>query len=281
MTDKKVCLITGATAGIGKATAKGIAAKGYHVAFTARSQQKAEDTMREIKQSVPDASLDYFICDLSSQQSVRQLADSFLETYDRLDVLINNAGVFYSELVLTEDNIEMQFAVNHLAPFLLTNLLLDLLKKSAPSRIVNVSSDSHYRGNIHFDNLYFSENYKGRKAYPQSKLANVLFTYELDRMLEDSGVAVNALHPGTVNTAIGNSNSNFIINLGWHLIRLFAISEEKGAETSVYLAASDEMKNVSGKYFEKCMPKKSSKASYDKEAALRLWKLSEQLTGLK
>jgi NAD(P)-dependent dehydrogenase (short-subunit alcohol dehydrogenase family) len=277
---KKICLITGATAGIGKETARQLAAKGIHVVITARSKEKAAATVQEIKTQYPNASLDYLLCDLSSQQSVRKLAQEFIDTYDRLDILINNAGVFYSELQLTEDGVEMQFAVNHLAHFLLTHLLLDILKQSAPSRIVNVSSDSHYGGNIHFDDLNLSKKYRGRTAYPQSKLANVLFTYELDRMLEDTGVTVNALHPGTVDTAIGNTNSSPIINLGWKVIRMFAIPIEKGAETSVYLATSDEVKDISGKYFEKCKAKKSSRASYDKEAALKLWNVSKQLTGL-
>jgi len=278
--NKKICLITGATAGIGKETARQLAAKNIHVVITARSKEKAEATVQEIKSQYPDASLDYLLCDLSSQKSVRKLAQEFIDTYDRLDILINNAGAVFSELQYSEDNIEMQFACNHLAPFLLTNLLLDLLKQSAPSRIINVSSDSHYRGKINFDDLYFTKKYFALTAYEQSKLANVLFTYELDRKLEDTDVTVNALHPGMVDTSIGNTNSNGIVSLGWSFMRLFSIPIEKGAATSVYLATAEEVKNVSGKYFYKCKTKKSSRASYDKEAALKLWNVSKQLTGL-
>jgi NAD(P)-dependent dehydrogenase (short-subunit alcohol dehydrogenase family) len=278
--NKKICLITGATAGIGKETAKQLAAKNIHVVITARSKNKAEDTISDIKRTVTGASLDYLLCDLSSQKSVRQLAEEFQSSYDRLDILINNAGAVYSDLHYSKDGIEMQFAVNHLAHFLLTNLLLGVLKKSAPSRIINVSSDSHYRGKINFDDLYHTKRYWVMTVYEQSKLANVLFTYELDRMLEDTGVTVNALHPGMVDTTIGNTHAKGIASLGWSVMRLFAITVEKGAATTVYLATSDEVKNVSGKYFAKGKPKKSSRASYDKETALMLWNVSKELTGL-
>jgi NAD(P)-dependent dehydrogenase (short-subunit alcohol dehydrogenase family) len=277
---KKICLITGATAGLGKEAAKSIAAKGIHVVITARTDEKGKHTVQDIKNQVPGASLDYLICDHSSQKSVRKMAQEFLDSYDRLDILINNVGAVFSELQYSEDGIEMQFATNHLASFLLTNLLLDLLKHSAPSRIINVSSDSHYKGKINFEDLYFTKKYWAMAAYEQSKLANVLFTFELDRMLEDTGVTVNAMHPGMVNTTIGNTNSKGIVSFGWSVMRLFAIPLEKGIETYIYLATSDEVKDISGKYFMKCKQKKSSKASFDKESALKLWQISKQLTGL-
>jgi NAD(P)-dependent dehydrogenase (short-subunit alcohol dehydrogenase family) len=278
--DKKICLITGATAGIGKETARQLAARNIHVVFTARNKQKASDTINEIKSSVEGASLDYLLCDLSSQKSIRNMADEFRSSYNRLDILINNAGAVYGELQYSEDGIEMQWAVNHLAPFLLTNLLLDMLKASAPSRIINVSSDSHYRGNINFDDLYHKQKYRPLQVYAQSKLANVLFTYELTRLLEDSEVTSNALHPGLVDTSIGNTHTKGIMSLAWSIVRLFAIPVEKGAATSVYLATSEEVKNISGKYFAQCKPKKSSRASYDRETALKLWNISRELTGL-
>lgn len=278
--NQKICLITGATAGIGRETARQLAAKNIHVVLVARTREKAEDTLRHIKNSVPNASLDYLLCDLSSQASVRRLAEEFQQSYSRLDILINNAAAVYSELYYSEDGIEMQFAINHMAPFLLTNLLLDCLKKSAPSRIINVSSDSHYQGRINFDDLYHMRNYRALAVYAQSKLANVLFTYELDRLLEDTGVTVNALHPGLVDTTIGSSHTNRWIRLGWNFMRLFAVSVGEGAATSIYLATADEVKNISGKYFVKCKPRKSSRASYDRETALRLWNVSKELSGL-
>jgi NAD(P)-dependent dehydrogenase (short-subunit alcohol dehydrogenase family) len=278
--DKKVCLITGATAGIGLETAKGIAEKDIHVVLVGRTKEKCEQAIQYIKSTNANASIDYLLCDLSSQKSVRQLAEDFLETYNRLDILINNAGAVFSELQYSEDGIEMQFAVNHLAPFLLTNLLLDILKQSAPARIVNVSSHSHYRGKINFTDLYHTEKYWAMTVYEQSKLANVLFTYELDRILEDTGVTVNALHPGVVDTTIGNTNSKGIVSFAWRVIRLFGITAADGAKTSIYLATSDAVKDVSGKYLYKCKPKKSSRASFDKEAALKLWEISKSLTGL-
>lgn len=278
--EKKICLITGATAGIGLETAKGIAEKNIHVIIVGRSKEKCEAAIQYIKEKNNNASLDYLLCDLSSQKSVRNLAKDFLETYNRLDILVNNAGAVYSELQYSEEGVEMQFAINHLAPFLLTNLLLDILKKSAPSRIINVSSRSHYRGKINFDDLYHTEKYWAMTVYEQSKLANVLFTYELDRMLEGTGVTANTLHPGVVDTTIGNTNSKGIVSFAWRIIRLFGITTEQGATTSIYLATSEEVKEVSGKYFDKCKPKKSSKASYDREMALKLWQVSETLTGL-
>ncbi len=280
ISEKKICLITGATAGIGLETAKGIAEKNIHIVLVGRSKEKCEEAIKYVKSNNNSASLDYLLCDLSSQKSLRKLVKDFLESYNRLDILINNAGAVYSELEYSEDGIEMQFAINHLAPFLLTNLLIDILKQSAPSRIINVSSRSHYRGKINFNDLYHTEKYWAMAAYEQSKLANVLFTYELDRMLEGTGVTANTLHPGVVNTTIGNTNSKGIVSFAWRIIRLFGITTEQGATTSIYLATSKDVKNVSGKYFDKCTPKKSSIASYDREMGLKLWQVSEKLTGL-
>lgn len=281
MTKQRV-LITGGNAGIGLATAKGLAKKEFEVIIVARSEAKAEAALHEIKADSGNDALHYLVADLASQQQVRDLANDFIQQHNKLDVLVNNAGAYFSEFELTEDGIERQFAINHLAPFLLTNLLLDTLKDSAPSRIVNVASNAHYRGTINFEDVNHAHNYDGfRKAYAQSKLANVLFTYELHRRLKGTSVAVNALHPGVVRTDIAQKNANPLTNFFWGALKPFMVNTGKGAETSVYLASSPDVKGASGEYYVKCKPKKSSGESYDKEVALRLWELSEELTGLR
>jgi retinol dehydrogenase 14 len=196
--DEKVCLITGATSGIGKATAMGLARMGASVVMVGRDRGRGEAALAEVKGKSANASVDLMLADLSSQEDIRRLADEFKEAYPRLDVLVNNAGVIRSRRIRTADGIEMTFAVNHLAYFLLTNLLLDVLKASAPSRIVNVASGEQRNGTIDFDDLQGEMGYKGAKAYSQSKLATVLFTYELARKLEGTGVSANCLHPGVV-----------------------------------------------------------------------------------
>src|SRR5215203_1440131 len=208
--DGKVCLITGATSGIGKATAMGLANMGASVVMVGRDRSRGEAALAEIKEGSANASVDLLLADLSSQEDIRRLADEFEEAHPRLDVLINNAGVIRSKRVATADGIEMTFAVNHLAHFLLTNLLLDLLKATAPSRIVNVSSGEQRNGTIDFDDLQAEKGYKTAKAYGQSKLANVLFTYELARRLEGSGVSANRLHPGVVGTNLGSGVFGFL-----------------------------------------------------------------------
>src|SRR3712207_2944731 len=206
---EKVCLITGATSGIGKATAMGLANMGASVVMVGRDRGRGEAALAEIKESSGNASVDLMLADVSSQEQIRRLADDFKEAYPRLDVLINNAGVFRSKRITTADGLEMTVAVNHLAYFLLTNLLLDVLRASAPSRIVNVSSGAQSNGTIDFDDLQGETEYKGTKAYSQSKLANVLFTYELARRLEGTGVTANCLHPGAVRTNFGSGSSGF------------------------------------------------------------------------
>src|SRR5687768_2908269 len=205
---EKVCLITGATSGIGKATAMGLANMGASVVMVGRDRGRGKAALAEIKEKSGNASVDLMLADLSSQQEIRRLADEFEEAYPRLDVLINNAGLFRSERITTADGLEMTFAVNHLAYFLLTNLLLDVLKANAPSRIVNVSSGDHSNGTIDFDDLQGYKGYKGPKAYSQSKLANLLFTYELAKRLEGTGITANCLHPGAgVRTNFGSGVS--------------------------------------------------------------------------
>jgi retinol dehydrogenase-14 len=276
---EKVCLITGATSGIGKATAMGLANMGASVVMIGRDRGRGEAAMTEIKESSPNASVDLMLADVSSQEQIRRLADAFKEAYPRLDVLINNAGVFLSKRLTSADGIEMTFAVNHLAYFLLTNLLLDMLKASAPSRIVNVSSGAQSNGTIDFDDLQGEKGYEGTKAYSQSKLANVLFTYELARRLEGTGVTANCLHPGAVRTNFGSGSSG-VFGFMVRALRPLMISPEKGAETSIYLASSPEVEGVSGRYFVKKAEARSSDVSYDERIARRLWEVSSELTNL-
>jgi NAD(P)-dependent dehydrogenase (short-subunit alcohol dehydrogenase family) len=276
----KVVLITGATNGIGKVTALELAKMGAMVVIVGRSAAKTAAVVRELRAQSGSFSVDSLVADLFSQAEVRSLAGRFRQSYTRLDVLVNNAGAVFSQRQETVDGYEMTFAFNHLAYFLLTNLLLDLLKASAPSRIVNVSSGAHTLGPLDFDDL-MSKNYglQGFKAYGQSKLANVQFTYELARRLEGSGVTVNALHPGGVNTGFGKNNAG-VMKLAMKVFGLFSLSPEQGAQTSIYLASSPEVAGVTGKYFDRCKPVASSKYSYDESAQRRLWEISEKLTGL-
>jgi NAD(P)-dependent dehydrogenase (short-subunit alcohol dehydrogenase family) len=275
--DGKICLITGATSGIGKATAMGLANMGASVVMVGRDRGRGEATMAEINEDIPNASVDLMLADLSSQEEVRWLADEFKEAYPRLDVLINNAGVIRSKRVTTADGIEMTFAVNHLAHFLLTDLLLDVLKASAPSRIVNVSSGEQRNGTIDFDDLQGEKGYKGARAYSQSKLATVLFTYELARRLERTRVTANCLHPGVVGTNLGSGVSG-IFGFTVRALTPLMKSPEKGAETSVYLASSPEVEGLSGRYFVKKAEARSSEVSHDKRLARRLWEVSAELT---
>jgi NAD(P)-dependent dehydrogenase (short-subunit alcohol dehydrogenase family) len=277
---EKVCLITGATSGIGKTTAMGLATLGASVVMVGRDRGKSEAVMAEIKEKSGNTSVDLMLADLSSQEEIRRLADVFKEAYPRLDVLINNAGLFRSKRFTTADGLETTFAVNHLAYFLLTNLLLDVLKTSAPSRIVNVSSGDHTNGTIDFDDLQGEKGYKGPKAYSQSKLATVLFTYELARRLEGTGVTANCLHPGSVNTNFAvSSRSPF--TLLFRAFKPFMRSPEQGADTLVYLAASPEVEGMTDKYLVDRKVKAASDAAYDKTTRKELWEASEVLTGLK
>jgi NAD(P)-dependent dehydrogenase (short-subunit alcohol dehydrogenase family) len=270
-----VCLVTGANSGIGKSTAQALAKLGATVVMVCRDRRRAEPIRDAIKTATANPNVDLMICDLSSQTDIRRFAAEFLDTHNRLDVLVNNAGVVVSERSLTEDGIETTFAVNHLGYFLLTNLLLGLLKKSSPARIVNVSSAAHTVGRIDFDNLQGEKKYGRFSAYANSKLANVLFTYELARRLEGTGVTVNCLHPGTVATGLFRNLPKPIEAL----IKLVTVNPDKGAMTSVYLASSPDVEAVSGKYFVRKRATQTSKESYNKEVARRLWEVSEAMTG--
>jgi NAD(P)-dependent dehydrogenase (short-subunit alcohol dehydrogenase family) len=219
-----------------------------------------------------NSAVDILISDLSSQRQLRELASAFRSRYGRLDVLINNAAVITRDRRVTEDGLELQFAVNHLAPFLLTELLLDLLKASAPSRVVTVSSEAHREGRIDFDDLQGERSYRALRAYRQSKLANILFTHELSRRLRSSGVTANTLHPGAVATRL--------LFTGWRIARLvrpFLRKPTRGADLSVYLALSPEVTGVSGRYFVGGRPTEPSRRASDPEAAKRLWEVSAAL----
>lgn len=274
----QVCLVTGATSGIGRVTARALAGRGATVIVGARDRAKAIATVEEIQTGTDNANVDYLLADLSSQAQVRRMAQAFRERYERLDVLLNNAGAFFLGRQESVDGIEMTFAVNYLAPFLLTQLLLDVLKASAPARIINVTSAMHKDVELDFDDLQSRRRYGSARAYGRAKLALVLFTYELARRLEGTGVTANAVHPGFVATNIWGIN--WLMRLVKPLINLFAISPEEGAETLIYLATSSEVAGVTGRYFVDKDVVPSSPATYDEAAAERLWEISLALTDL-
>lgn len=277
----QTCLVTGATDGIGEVTARVLAEKGARVIAAGRNRRKAERVVQEIRQQSGNPAVDYLLADFASQAEVRGMATQFEERYDRLDVLINNAGSYFLSRQESADGLEMTLAVNHLAPFLLTNLLLDTILSSAPARIINVSSDAHTVKRLDFDDLQNESDYGGQEVYGQSKLANLYFTYELARRLEESDVTVNALHPGFVATNLGANNIPLFGSAVKKFVNLFAGKDvEEGAETTIYLASSPEVAGVTGKYFVDCRPIPSSEASYDEEAARRLWEVSAELVGL-
>src|SRR6185503_7295140 len=262
----KVCVVTGANAGVGKETAIGLAKLGATVVMVCRDAGRAEKALREIKHKSSDR-VELMICDLASQKSIRQFADDFKQQHDRLNVLVNNAGVFLRQRSHTEDGIESTFAINHLGYFLVTDLLLDLMKNSKPSRIVNVASTAHRYGKLDVNGWVSAKEYSAFGAYANSKLANVLFTYELARRLEGTGVTANCLHPGAVASNLFRGLPGFLEAL----IKLVTISPERGARTSIYLASAPDVHGITGKYFARRRPEKSSEASYDLEAARRLW----------
>ena len=273
----KTCLVTGATSGIGEVAARELANKGARVVLVGRSREKAEATAAMIRQATGNPAVDTLLADLSSQAEVRRLAGEVQGRYPRLDVLVNNAGAMFSPRRESVDGIEMTWALNHMAYFLLTDLLRDTLKASAPSRVVSVASDAHRMvSGINFDDVEGKKQYKPFRTYGQSKLANILFTRELARRLEGSGVTANCLHPGFVAT-------NFTTGKGWlfwsfqQAARVFAITPEKGAATTIHLASSPEVERITGQYFVKSQPATPTAAARDDAAASRLWDLSERM----
>ncbi|MHA1193268.1 MAG: SDR family oxidoreductase [Promethearchaeota archaeon] len=275
--DGKICIITGANSGIGKATAIELANMSAIVVMVCRNKERGEPAQKEIIEKTGNKNVDLLLCDLSSLDSIRNFAAEFKTKFQNLHVLINNAGVMLSKRELSVNGFEMNFAVNHLAPFLLTNLLLDILKKSAPSRIINVASGAHKFGTVDFEDLQ-SENKKRRfmGLYGASKLALMLTSYELSRRLEGTRVTLNTIHPGVVNTKLGMDRSKPKKGIA----RRFFKSPEKGAETSIYLASSPEVEGVTGKYFINKQEQKSSDDSYNEEYAKKLWDISKKMTGL-
>ena len=279
MTGKTV-LITGGTGGIGKATAIGLASLGARVGITGRDRVRAEAAAASIAKEAGNPAIDVFVADMSSQAEVRRLAADVLGTYPKLDVLVNNVGGFWSHRHVTADGLEHTFALNHLAPFLLTSLLLDRLKMSAPARIVTVASAAQGMGTIDFGDLMGERNYSGQSAYNQSKLANVMFTYELARRLEGSGVTAIVVHPGMTNTAFSSEDPSRLFAPLVAVMRPFMRKPAKGAETPIFLASSPEAAGITGKYFADLAPKESNKSSYDRATTGHLWDVSASLVGL-
>lgn len=275
----KTCLITGATSGIGYVTARELARMGARVVMAVRNPQKARGCIADIQRETGSQQVDYLQVDLLDQGQIRCMVEEFRSRYERLDVLIDNAGAYFWRRKLNKDGIERTFALNHLGHFLLTNLLLDVLKASAPARIVVVSSESHRTAHLRLDKVQKRDGLFSMRCYGESKLANLLFTHELARRLLGSGVTANALHPGFVSTNMIASNMGNI-QLFAKFAYLFAITPEEGAQTSIYLASSPEVEGVSGNYFYKCKPERSAPQSYDEETERRLWEFSAKLTGL-
>jgi len=275
----RTVLVTGASSGIGRATALGLAAMGAHVAITGRDTSRTDDAAREIR-AAGGGQVDAFVADMSSQSEVRRLADEVLDELPRIDVLVNNVGGYWNTRHVTADGLERTFAVNHLAPFLLTNLLLDRLSEGATSRVVTVASNAQAMGRIDFDDLQGAADYSGARAYNQSKLANVLFTYELARRQGVTGVTANALHPGVVSTAFGAEDPGRAQRLLVPLMRPLMKGPAAGAATSVHLASAPGLERETGGYYAKSRARRSSFRSYDEVVAARLWQVSAELVGL-
>ena len=277
---KKIFLVTGATDGIGRVTALKLAQTGAKIILVGRNAAKGERVIAEIKRVSGNAEIEFELADLSSQQDIRALAKRLDDRLPHLDVLVNNVGAWFDRRAMSPDGIEMTFALNHLGYFLLTGLLLETLTRAPAARIVNVSSMAHRGRQIDFDDPQGAANYSGWRAYQASKLANILFTYHLAEKLADRGVSVNCLHPGFVASKFAHNNGGW---LKWMMIivqQLVAINEEKGARTSAYLAMAPEVAGVSGKYFVKSRVAESVAVSHDSDVQARLWRLSEELTGL-
>jgi NAD(P)-dependent dehydrogenase (short-subunit alcohol dehydrogenase family) len=275
----KICLITGGTNGIGKSTAQALAKMGATVVIVGRNAPKTAQVVAEIRAASGNNNVHALLADLSAQQEVRRLADAFTSQYPHLHVLINNAGAAFMHRQLSVDGIEMTFALNHLATFLLTNLLLDTLKASAPARIINVSSGAHTSGKIEFDNLQGERTY-GFGAYPNAKLATILSTVELARRLEGTGVTVNALHPGFTSTGFGKNNGKVMAALVGLVAPLVGRSPAKGAETSIYLAASPRVAGITGQYFYDSQVQSAAPQATDMAVARKLWAVSAELVHL-
>ncbi len=274
----KVALVTGGTSGIGKATATALAAMGADVVVVGRDPERGEKAAAEIRAQT-GGRVDLALANLASQAEVRNLAAEFKRRYDRLDVLVNNAGLVQSTRTETPDGLETTFATNHLAPFLLTNLLQDLLEKSAPSRVITVSSEAERWGNIDFDDLQSKKKYRGFPVYGMTKLANIMFTYELAERFKGTGVTATCMHPGAVNTRFGTNNSGPMTIL-FRAFKPFMRTPDQGADTVIWLSSSPDVEGVSGRYYSDRKPIEPKKIANDPPARRRLWEESERLTGL-
>lgn len=276
----KTCVITGATSGIGYGIAKGLASKNFALILIGRDPKKGELVAENLKNHANHPNITYYNIDLCSQKQIRHTGEQIKNHHPKIDVLINNAGVWTSRFELTDEKIEKQFAVNHLAYFLLTHLLYRNIAKSPDGRIINMGSDSHRYGKMNFNDLNLERSYHGLKAHGQSKLANLLFTYELHRIKKHDHVSVYCVQPGLVKTDIGVKHTNSFHSLMWKLRRLGGMTPEQAAETAIYLATAPEAAGNSGLYWDRCRPKPSSARSKDPYDAARLWKISEQLCGI-
>ena len=267
----KICIVTGSNSGIGKETAFALAEMGATVVMVVRNQEKGEKALAEIIEKTGNKSVSLMLCDMSSMASIRDFAREFKKKYSRLEVLVNNAGGEFSKREVTPEDFERTFAVDYLAPFLLTNKLLDLLKVSAPSRIINVSSGLAKNGKVNFDDLQSVKDYKGMQVYSNAKLMLMMFTYELARRLVGSGVTANVLMPGFVATNLGKNSGSLRSSIMFKMVRPMQINAKKGAETSVYLASSNEVRDVTGKCFAKKKESATCLTSYDESLQKRLW----------
>ncbi len=277
----KICLVTGASAGIGYQTAFRLARMGAKTIIASKNEQNGRVARDKIIGETGNEQVEFIQVDLSSQASIRKFANHFESKYPLLDVLVNNAGVYYSKLTFTEDDIEMQFAINHLAPFMLSLLLLKTLKNADRARIVNVTSRFHFQGRLHFDDLFLKKRYNGLVAYCQSKLAMVHFTYKLADLLSGSGITVNCLHPGTARTNIGNTNATGLYPLVCNIAKPLLTTAGRASRTSVFLASSEKVDGTTGKYFQSRKAVRSSRRSYIKQDTERLWKITEDMTGIR
>ncbi len=274
---EKVCIITGATNGIGKEAAINLAEMGFTLGLVGRNPEKIDATCSSIQSKTGNENIKFFQADLSLMSSVQRLAEKIKSTYNKIDVLLNNAGAYFADFGTTEEGFENTFALNHLSYFQLTDLLLDAIKATPNSRIVNVASNAHLGTNLNFDNLQGFDGYKGWPAYCKSKLCNIMFTYELARRLQGCGTTANCLHPGFVKTNFGNNNKTSVRMSLSAAKAVGAINVKKGAKTSIYLASSEEVEGVTGHYFSKCKSKQSSKQSNVIKDQKRLWSISRQL----
>ncbi len=283
----KICLVTGSNSGIGKETAKSLAMMGATIVMVVRDKKRGVNARKEIFEQTGNNNIDLMVCDLSSMASIRQFLRGFKKKYSRLDVLINNAGAVFTKKELTSEGFERTFAINYLAPFLLTHELMDLLKSSAPSRIINVSSGLAKNGRVDLNDLQ-GEKLSGKKghshsrspAYDNAKLMVILFTYELARRLQNTGVTANVLLPGFAATNLGRNSGSLVSSILFKMVRPMQISAKKASETSVYLASSEEVKNISGRCFAKKKEVTTCPISYDETLQKQLWTKTEEMLDL-